>query len=372
MAAFRYLFYSWGGQFLDALPVQGATPTWEVSAPGTFTGTIPTLDTGLSQPRVRAATWPLRTKLFVERDGALAWGGRLVEPRVWDSSARAVTINAEETTGYLGDRYVPTLSLLGQDQIAIAQQVVAAVQAVPNGNANLNVVPVNGMSGVLRDGVYSQWDFTYALQALTDLTEMESGFEFATSVSWSGGVPLEVLQLAYPYLGRRGAASPLVIEYNELTGGNCLSYSWPDGPGLLTRVWSSATTPDGVLLVASRDNPDLIDAGYPLLEGKFDFTSSKPTTQATLQAYANRQAGWADGERTAAQFTVQASSSFHAGIFTIGDDVRVRITDDDYPPGPNGEPGFDGYMRMGQAQLATDQNGLETYQVTMLDYTEPV
>jgi hypothetical protein len=370
---FKYRLWDWGltGE-IDVLPFQQTAPTWEVSAPGTFTGQIPMFDPNLSSARILAATEPLKTRLYVERFGELAWGGRITEPRTYDSTTKMLTVNAEETVGYFAGRFTPTLKLYGYDQVSIAEQVIAAIQAVPNGDAQLNVTAVNGLSGVLRDGVYSKWDFTPGLQALTDMTEMAQGFEFASSVQWSSGVPHEELLIAYPYLGRRRQDSPNVIEFNKLTGGNCVSYQWPDGPGLATLTWASAQTPDGVQLVAWKYNTDLIDAGYPLIEAKADYSTSKPTTQASLQAFANRAAGWADGERVAAQFTVTPTDAMHLGTFTVGDDVLVRITDDRFPAGSQGQPGFHGWMRIGQIQCTPDANGLETYVITTLDYTEPV
>lgn len=371
-ATFRFVFTDFQNHLIDQLPVQSATPVWGVSTPGTFSGTL-ALGDGLQGPRVRAATQPLRTKVFLERDGSLIWGGQVTEPRSYDSTSRVVTINAQETTGYLASVFLPTLALLGQDQVAIAEQVVAAAQAQFGANAGLTVTPLTGMSGVITDGNYSQYDFTAALQAVTDLTEASGGFEFATRVSWTNGSPFEEMLIAYPQLGRRRTASPLVIEYNKSGAGNCQSYTWPDGPGLATQVWGSATTADGTQLVASAQNTDLLRSGYPLIESKVDFSTVKPATTAALQAYVNQQAAYADGEVTAAQFTVTPSDEFHLGLFTVGDDVRVRITDDWFPADKEtGTPGFDDWMRIGQLQMVADQNGQEVYQVTTLNYTASV
>jgi hypothetical protein len=374
VAAWRYLFWDWSlTRQIDQLPLQSPNMSWEVDAAGTITAQVPLFDRALSSSRVLAATAPLKTRVYCERNGKLVWGGRLIEPRAYDSSTGMLTINGEETVGYFADRFVPTLNLYGQDQIAIAEQVITSMQSVSGGDAKLAVTALNGMSGVLRDGVYSKWDFTPGLQALTDITEMESGFEFASRVSWDAfGVPYDELLLAYPYLGRRRTASPAVIEYNHRGGGNCQSYQWPDGPGLFVRTYTGATTPDGVQLVAWADTTPLLDEGYPLLEQKVDVTSSKPTTQAALQGYANRAAGWASGERVAAQFTMKPNPSLDISTFGLGDDVLVRITDHRFPAGPGGRPGFAGWMRVGQIQCIPDQNGLEQYVVTTLDYTEPV
>ena len=374
MAIYRYLFYDWQSMtLLDALPLEQPTFGWEVSSAGTFTGTIDLRSPQLPASRVIPVTMPLRTRLYVERDTRLIWGGQVTEPRSYDSSSGKLTVGGQETVGYFADRFVPTLALRGTDQVTIVEQLVAALQGVPGGDAGLQVVAPGGLSGVLRDGVYSKWDFTPGLQAITDLAGLDDGFEFATSVEWDGTAPSETLVIGYPRLGRAGFDSPAVIEYNMGTSGNCTAYVWPDGPGLYTRTWTDATTPDGVQLDAFTDNGELVTAGYPLREQKVDVSSSKPTTQALLQAYADKHARWADGERVAAQFTVIPAAGMEIGDWAIGDDVLVRITDDKrFPPGPQGQPGFTGYMRIGQAACTPDASGLETYQLTTLSYTEAV
>lgn len=372
MAAFQYWFYDWTTKtLLDVLPVENTAATWEVNAPGTFTGDMPMYDPSLSPSRILAATQPVRTKLFVTRNTVPIWGGRLIEPRSYDSSTGRVTINAEETIGYFKYRFLPTLWLYGYDQIAIAENVLSNLQGVPGGSANLNVVAPGGMSGIMRDGVYSMQDFTDGLTAITDITEMEFGFEFGTQVAANpaGGMPIETLLLAYPRLGRIGPASPLVFDYNEGRG-NVINYQWPDGPGLFTRTWADATTPDGVQLEAPYNASNLLNAGYPLLEQRVDYSSAKPTTLAQLQSYANKQGKICGQELVAATFTTIAQAGTTVvGDWRLGDDVMVRITDGRrFPAGPGGAPGFAGYMRISQAKLATDTSGFEQYQFTLDNY----
>ena len=372
MASFRYLFYDWSSQLLlDSFTLEDAALGWEISTPGTMTADVPLLDPTLPASRVIPATIPLRTKVFVEREGTLIWGGQLIEPRAYDSTSGKLTLNAQETVGYFKNRFTPTLALYGTDQITIAETILAQLQADTGGYAGLTVAAPGGLSGILRDGVYSQWAYTDGLTAITDLTEMESGFEFATQVVWgSGGMPAETLILAFPRLGKIAPAGvSTVLEYNEFTdGGNVLSYQWPEGPGLFTRTWADATTPDGVQLDASYDASNLLSTGYPLFEQKVDFSSANPTTLAALQLYANKQGKIVGQELVAASFTCKPDSNLVVGNWSLGDDVLVRISDYRFPPGPQGQPGFAGYMRIAQAQLTTDTDGLEQYVFTLDNY----
>lgn len=315
---------------------------------------------------------PLKTKLFIERGNSLVWGGHVVEPRSYDSTTGKITINAEETWGYFAQRFTPTLKLYGTDQITIAKTIISTLQSVPKGNANLAVVSPGGLSGIVRDGVYSQYDFTDGVTALTDLTEMQYGFEIGMDVAWTAagsGVPSETLMIAYPRLGKVGPkAVTTVFEYNRGAGGNVISYQWPEGPGMFSRTWADATTPDGVQLDAYYDAGNLLNNGYPLVEQKVDFTSARPTTLATLQNYANKQGQICGQELVAATFTTPAAQGLTAGQWALGDDVRVRLTDFRFPAGPQGQPGLDTYMRIAQVKCSTDSSGLEQYEFTLDNY----
>lgn len=371
MAEWRYLFYDWASQqLLDSFVLEETGLGWEINAAGTATATVPLIDPALPATRVIPATIPLRTKMFVQRDGVLIWGGQIIEPRTYDSGSGKLTLNAQETVGYFKSRYVPTLNLRGTDQIQIATAIVQQLQTGSAASAGLAVAAPGGNSGILRDGVYSQWDYTDGLTALTDMTELEFGFEFATQVVWgAGGLPSETLILAYPRLGKIAPAGVVtVLEYNEAGGGNVESYSWPEGPGMFTRTWADATTPDGVQLDAHYDAAALLSTGWPLLEQRVDYSSAKPTTLATLQGYANKQGKIAAQELVAATFTCKADAGLVVGSWALGDDVRVRITDWRFPPGPQGQPGFDGFLRIAGAQVSTDTGGMEQYTFTLDNY----
>jgi hypothetical protein len=369
VADFRYLFYDWtSNQLLDSFRLESAALGWELNAPGTMTADVPLFDASLPWSRVGPATIPLRTKVFVTRDTELIWGGQIMEPRTYDSTTRQLTITAQETIGYFKSRFVPTLSLLGTDQTTIATTIIGTLEGQADGSAGLNINPA--LSGMLRDGTYSQYDFVDGLTALTDLTEVQGGLEFATRYSWSNtGFPSEELVLAYPRLGKVAPGQiTTVLEYNDQGGGNIISYTWPEGPGLFTRTWADATTADGVQLDAKYDATALTDAGYPLLEQKVDFSSAKPATLPLLQAYANQQGAIVGKELVAATFDCKPDSDLVVGAWALGDDVRVRITDPRWPAGPAGQPGLDTYMRIVSAKVTTDSGGLEEYSFTCDNY----
>jgi hypothetical protein len=370
MTKYRYHFYDLRtGVHIDTLPLENVTFTVELRGVGTLTGDLPLYGEGLSAGRVRDATIPDRTKIFVERDNALVWGGRLVPPRDYDSATGRMTITAEQTLGVFEQRYLPSLTYAGVDQLDIARDLLTVLQAESGGD--MGVVYSTDLSGVLRTRTYSASDKTTGLQALTDLSEVIDGFEFATQVVWGPTAPLETVLFGYPRLGRAQSGSGLVLEYDHFSSAvsNVASYTWSDGPGLATRVWATSETDEGVQLATSVTNTDLVTAGYPLLERSEDFEGV--TQLSTLQAHAEALSEFGAGHHVTAQFTVKAGPGMELGDWTLGDDTLVRISDWRFPPDPaTGTPGFADYLRLVAADVTPGEEGAETYVFTMADFIE--
>lgn len=368
MADYAYHFYDLAGTRLDVLPLENASHSVELRGVGTLTGDLPLYGDGLSAGRVRDATIPDRTKIYVERDNALIWGGRLVPPRGYDSTSGRLTVNAEETLGVFGQRFLPSLTYTGVDQLDIARDLLTRLQADDGGDMALALQA--GASGALRDRTYAAGDKTTALQALTDLSELPGGFDFATQTVWGPTGPEEKLLLGYPRLGRSRGASGLVLTYDAFgLGGNVASYTWEDGPGLFTRSWASTETEEGVQLVAATTNSQLITAGYPLLEQSEDYEGV--VALADLQAHADALSVYGGGHHVTATFTVKAGPDLEIGDWVLGDDVMCRISDWRFPPDRvTGAPGFAGYLRIVGAETTPGPKGAETYVFTMGDFIE--
>jgi hypothetical protein len=373
VAEYQYHFYDLSSShYLDSLPCENVTFTQELRGVGTFTGDLPLYSSDeLDSSRVLAATVPHRTKVFVERDSALVWGGRLIPPRDYDSTTGRITLNAEETLGIFDKRFLPTLSYMGIEQLDIARGLINTLQTGPGGNVGLQLGA--GASGVKRDRNYALGDQTTGLSALTDLSEVIGGFEFSTQTVWStGNTPQETLLFGYPRLGRVRGATGIVIEYNRIgsASGNVISYTLSDGEGLYTRCWAVTETDEGVQLVAHTDNTALLAAGYPLLEQSESFDGI--VDLKTLQGHSDAMARYAAGHHATGAFVVAATPNLQLGDWQLGDDVLVRISDWRYPPDPRtGAPGFVDYMRIVGTEVSPGgQDTIEQYTFTMADFTE--
>lgn len=370
MAEYRYHFYDLPSRTLiDTLPVEGVSFSNELRGVGSFSGTIPLYADGLDARRVMSATIPHRTKVYVERENALVWGGRLIPPRDYESAGGRLSIKAEETLGIFAYRFLPSLTFTGIEQLDIARSLLQTLQSGPGGDVGLTATSL--VTGRLRDRTYTAADQTVGLDAITNLSEVIDGFDFFTQVSWSPtGTPTETLVFGYPRLGRTGPGSGLVLEYDRFSGsGNIAGYSWSDGAGLFTRSWAITTTEEGVTLVASTTNTVLLNQGYPMLEQRENYDGI--VYLSTLQGHADALSIYSAGHRATASVTVRASPGMELGDWSMGDDVAVRISDHRFPPDPRtGVPGFVGYMRIVGWEVKPGPEGDETYELTLADFLE--
>jgi hypothetical protein len=370
VAEYRYHFYdSATGTLIDTLPLEEVSFKAELRGVGTCSGTLPLFADDLNTARVLEATIPHRTKLYVERDNALVWGGRVVPPRGYESGTGRLSINAEDTIGALAYRLLPNLAYTATDQFAIFRGIVAALQAETGGDLGLLVDTHN--SGILRDRTYLQADRTVALEALSNLSEVIDGFDFATQVVWDETAqPQERIVLAHPRMGRVGPQSGLVLEHDRVMGGgNVVSYTWSDGPGLFTRSWASSENEEGAQMAVSATNSELLGQGYPLLEQIENFSGI--TQLNTLLAHAQAMSAYAAGHRVTAGLTVKAAPGLVPGDWQMGDDVLVRLSDPRFPPDPvTGAPGFADYMRIVGWEISPGPVGAETIDFTVADFLE--
>lgn len=373
MADYRYLFYDVSSRrLIDALPMAGVQFSYEVSGVGTLSGSIPLYADDLPAQRVRDALFPYRTKIFVERDSQLCWGGWLSEEPSYDSASGVVSVKAEESLGYFAQRYLPTVTYTGQDQLDIARSLIDSLQAQPGGDMWINTDPTV-LSAVMRDRSYSQFDLTPALTALTQLSEVIDGFEFRVDTVYDGDrMPFEQLVLGYPQIGRRLAASGVVLEYDRFSGGgNVETFTWSDaGTPMSTQVWANCETDEGVQLTSTAARSDLIAQGYPLMEASETYDGV--TNIETLANHASALLEFRAAVRIAAQINVVAQPSLQLTDFLLGDDFLCRVSDWRFPPGQGGAPGLVQYLRMVGCTVTPGVEGEEQYEFTMAEFNSPL
>jgi hypothetical protein len=328
------------GQVLDELPLQDVSIQYVLNTPERISGTVPlTTD---NATRMAAATLEDRTAVYVDRDGVLVAGGILWKRR-YSTKGRGYELQISGFASALSRRSnmsVGVLRYVATDQLTIARDLVTRAQAQVGGALGITVG--TGTCGVLRDLTVDPADGRFYGDVLGELASLDNGFDWAVTVGYdSNGAPAKTLQLAYPRFGLLAGAVAEVLEYP----GNVTEYTDEgDGERAATTAWGRATLENNAAVVLSASRPSMISNGYPALELIRSYDGLR--TSADLQAHVNADLAAAAGPVHTITCTINTSTPPYPGQFTIGDDMRLRITDPlRYPAGPGGTPGLDRIMR---------------------------
>ncbi|MCF2531756.1 hypothetical protein [Yinghuangia soli] len=316
---------------IDVLPVDGLGYDAYVGKTGSLRGTIPVPSAAVARRCMRLL--PARTAVWLEQDGRIAWGGILWTrtPTTDDRGRASMPIQAATFESYFDHRILyDSLSATGTDQLAIARQLVDYAQAVTGGDIGIEVDPAQ-MSGVLRDRTYSRYDHGRVRAVLDQLASVEDGFEWLVQ-PWrdDAGIRHKSLRLGYPRL--TAGSADVVLDYP----GRIRAFAWPEDASGQATAWQSrgastnqnqaaASTP---LLSPLLTYPDLLDAGWPRLDGTSDYTTV--TTQAVLDEHAAADIAAARTSRLIPEVTIGLAGGYP--VPPLGAHVRLRIRDQVWHP----------------------------------------
>lgn len=351
MSSYRYLFTDTvTGTVLAELSLTNVSFSQALNSAGTLQATL--LLSGVpASANASAATIPMRCSLYVDRDGILVWGG-IIWAREYNSANQHIQITAREFESYFEKRRITTTqAFTGVDQLTVAQTLVNQAQAVTGGNIGV-VVPAN-TSGVTVNRIYYNYELKTVYQALLDLSRSNNGFDFNIQAYYDGGGnPAKALQLSYPQSGTRYSSSNPAIPVFEFPAGNIVEYSYPeDGSAAANTVYTvGAGLAEGKVLLSGVDATK-VAAGWPLLEDAVSYSDIVDVT--LLQGLANGRVAAVSYPPTTLKIVAPPYQNPVLGSYKIGDDIRVRITDDRFPTG------LDAIYRLIALSLTAGENGPE-------------
>jgi hypothetical protein len=154
------------------------------------------------------------------------------------------------------------------------------------------------------------------------------------------------LRLGYIALGRPLEESGLVLTYP----GNLTDYGYTvTGSQSSNMVWASAP-PNGSTVSWLSEWPhgaDLNDlANFPLMESTATWQGSVVTQQAQIDAFADGQVAMLSAGMAAPVLNVGGGSWPRPRDIHLGDATKLALTSQLHPSGPNGEPGYQGEVRV--------------------------
>ena len=360
---YRYLFADLvTNSILAELPLTGVSFTQQLNTSGTFTGHLLLSGVNASGLNVSAATIPGRTAVYVDRNGVLVWGGVLWS-RSYNSTSQTLEFQAREFLSYFERRRITTTSVFTNiDQMQIAQTLMQNSQSVMNGNIGL-LYNYDAGSGVVSGQLVSRTYYGYELKtvysAIQDLSKQTNGFDFEISVFYDGsGNPTKSFNTYYPRAGTAYRSTDPTAPVFELPSGNIVEYTYPeDGSTAANTVYALGAGSNEGKLIATASSTIALSSGWALLEDQANYSDVTDATMLTSLA---------SGQITAVQYpptTMRVVAPPYVdplfGTYEVGDDVRVRITDNRFPTG------LDSIFRIVALSVQAGENGPEQVTLTL-------
>ena len=345
------------GAIRDEIPFSSVAFSDECSKASGFDGTVtletPTLTalTGQTVPnRVTLSTLqPASTGLWVLRDGVPLWGGIL-----WgftaDLSRGTLRVSGQDFFSYYSRRRIgQTMSWTSKDQFTIFEDIIDYCQAVGGGDIG-TVVSYTALSGVERDRTYLANEQHNVAEALTQLAQVDNGFDFSVDYTGSQASGLgHTLTLSYP---RRGRNTGVIFD----TAKNVQLLNWKqDGLRIANSLTAVGSGDADNQLLAPTSDPGLL-VSYPLLEDVTVY--SDVTVMSTLIDHAAQDLRARRTSVEEIEIEVRVDDLDGAlGTIVTGDTVRMRAS--------HGFIQLDQLMRVMSRRVSIDENGHETMSCTL-------
>ena len=334
--SYRYIFADVKtNAILGELPITGVNFDQKLNTYGSFAAHI--LLTGIDTTKFNLAnaTIPDKCALYIDRNGIIVWGG-VITHSLYKSKTQTLELNAFEWLWWLSKRIIKNTSIFTtQDQCFIAKQLVVNAQAETYGDVGLLYNQEAGstiISGVLVSQSYFAFETKQVLQSVNDLAQANGGFDYAIDCYYDGaGVIQKSFNIYYP---RRGIAysSAITIPVLELPAGNIVDYEYPrDGSIAANTIYGVGAGNNDGKLIATAQDASKVTGGWTLLE---DVINNSSVTDATLLAnLATAEVTARSYPPTTIKVILNPNQDPVYGSYEVGDDVRLRITDNFFPDG---------------------------------------
>lgn len=366
MAIYRYLFADMmTGDIIAELPLQQVSFQRLLNGAGAFNALLKTGDSKVSALDWVDAVQEARTAIWVDRDGVLQWGGVLwtVRPATSKGASQGLRLKGAETWSYYARRFFTVdRTWANADQAQIVSDIVTWAQSV-SGSYSVTV-PAVVNTGITRSLVLTADQFVNIAQEIQDLAAMYQGLDFAIDWQYVGtpGTPTATLNVSYPRRGLAAASSNLVFELP----GNIVDYDWPrDGSVRADTVHAVGSGSGPSMLRSSTTNTALLTAGYPLLEAVTSYKDVRD--QAILDGHATSDINLLSQPSELSMVSVRADADPILGQYTVGDEARFLLTNEDWPAPTGGGAGKDANYRItGYTVYPPDAGTQQQYETVKL------
>ena len=404
----RYLFSTLDPQYVNGsaqninypiaeLPCTNVTFTLAINQAGSFSATLNIEDLSMRYANWVAATNPGKSFIWIDIDGVLVYGGRILQ-RQYQASSQQVRITGTDFYGYWAQRlqakdytaYIDTYGFLwtsnGAPAPIIAYQLMTDALAVNYSLPNITVTgnPAEWIADIGLDywitfsSPLSQQQSVDAL--VQQLVQMGYGIgcDVAAGVSYIAGtsIPQATTNVGWPRLG--STYNPSISS-----GGNSLildlswaiDLAWDEDASAQSTGIVEQTGASGSVASEVDYGPALSTYNYPLVEQAISHAELTPTAlpAAVLAAMQSADQAIYTYPQLAPVVTVPVfgwGTGFSLTNLTIGDDLyvynpirRTNLTGPSSMPFP--PPGFSYYLRAVQADVTLVEEGVSSMDLTL-------
>lgn len=267
--------------------------------------------------------------------------------RVTRHSSYMADVSGSSLVSYFARRVIRTTQTwTNTEQLAIAEALVTAMQAIGGGTLRLSIVRKPTNSGVTRTVTYAASELVTYADALDKLAQLDGGFEYGIRAAWAGGSTItHTLTLGYPTIG---ADLPLV---------------WAEGVDVMIDQTEDDRTDYATWWRARGGGADVsaptVDIGpstqpvtprsFPVLETAQTYSEVTTTALLTARGTADQRASHVE---TMNLGLVAARPRWPPGSWHVGDSVRIVCP----PPCPVGLDGAT-WWRIGGYTASIDEDG---------------
>jgi hypothetical protein len=370
----------------DTLPLDVQSFGSTLNGSGTLSGSLNfKADYRSNLPFLRALACR-RAVLWAIADGYPAWCGMQLD---WPDMSRAqgsLPISAQTIDALWGKRLITdTLQYPGVELFtafldlltygttktspyisavspAATRQAGYLAMVATQGRVARLSLPASGGSGAKWTAGYTYSDLTQVNSAWSDMCasgNLEYFFEPGLDVN---GDLCIYLRLGYTQLGRPLADTGMLLTYP----GSLLDYGFQvTGSQGANMIWATAP-PNGSTVSWMSQWPhgaDLADlASYPLMESTASWQGSVVTSQSMINGFADGQVAIVTAGMTTPVLNVGPNGRPQLKDIHLGDAAYLALTSQLHPPAPNGEPGYQGEVRItGVTVYPPNSNGQSEY-----------
>lgn len=338
---YKYIFEdTLTGVKLAAIPMYGVNlklycNTWGQSSNyGTFTGTFRADTPGYNVQELLDATVPGRTNVWVERSGALIWGG-IVTTRTYQSESYTYQIDASTWDSQMqGQFLIADQAPASSDPRTLIINLWHTIQSNPATNYRVVVPSVPSGQNPLYSYGWTGTDYDAYSDQIASAVQGGAEYRFIYYYN-SSGVRTAELQL-----GRWDqSATGFTLGSPPTMQSTTLKY-----PGAISNFWYSESGPQGATVVlgigAAQDtstprdvltNSTALAQGWPAYALKLNLTDV--VDQTTLDHVLTQALQQFAPPFVTPTFKLNGSDSVY-GTFSLGDFVHIVITDKYRFPAP--------------------------------------